>query len=97
MIGDAKGVWEGDTLVVSSERISGVTLVDNIVPHGYEMKVTERFRLIDEDTLENRITIEDAEYFTQPWETVVTYKRQPDVPSRKMCARPAREPAATTK
>jgi hypothetical protein len=41
------------------------------------MKVTERFRLIDADTLEDRITIEDPAYFTRPWEAVLTYKRQP--------------------
>jgi hypothetical protein len=83
MLGTAKGNWEGDTLVVTTEGLSGITLIDNIVPHGYDMKVMERIRLIDEDTLENRIMIEDAEYFTQPWETVVTYKRQPDGPFKE--------------
>ena len=60
------GRWEGDTLLV------------NLVPHGYDMKLTERLHLKDADTLEDRVTIEDPEYFTRPWETVVTYKRQPD-------------------
>jgi hypothetical protein len=72
------GRWEGDTLLVTTEGVGVNTLVDNLVPHGYDMKLTERLRLKDADTLENRITIEDPEYFTRSWETVVTYKRQPD-------------------
>jgi hypothetical protein len=73
-----KGKWEGDTLVVKTEGFAGNTLVDDLVPHGYDLKTTERIRLRDQDTLEDRITIEDPEYFTKPWQTVVTYKRQPD-------------------
>jgi len=72
------GRWEGDTLVVSTDGFGVNTLVDNLVPHGYDMKLTERLRLKDADTLEDRITIEDDEYFTRPWEAVVTYQRQPD-------------------
>lgn len=76
-MGTPKGHWEGDTLVITTNQFSEVTLIDDLVPHGYDLKVTEHIRLTDADTLENRITIEDPEYFAQPWETVVTYKRQP--------------------
>jgi hypothetical protein len=72
------GRWEGDTLLLTTEGFGVNTLVDNLVPHGYDMKLTERLRLKDADTLEDRITIADPEFFTRPWETVVTYKRQPD-------------------
>ena len=74
----SKGKWEGDTLVVTTEGFADNTLIDDLVPHGYDMKLTERIRLRDNDTLEDRITIEDPEYFTKPWQTIVTYKRQPD-------------------
>ena len=74
----SKGHWEGDTLVVTTDGFQNHTLVDSAVPHGYDMKTTERIRLVNADTLENRLTIEDPEFFTKPWETVVTYKRQPD-------------------
>jgi hypothetical protein len=83
MKGSAKANWDGDTLVVTTDALSGATLIDNLVPHGYKSKITERLRLTDKDTLEDRITIEDAEYFTKPWETVVTYKRQPDDPFKE--------------
>jgi hypothetical protein len=74
----SKGKWEGQTLVVSTEGFPSNTLIDDLVGHGYEMKLTERIRLRDNDTLEDQVTIEDAEFFTKPWQTVVTYKRQPD-------------------
>ena len=75
----SKGHWEGDTLVVTTEGFNETTLVDNLVPHGYDLKLIERLRLKGADTLEDRITIADPEFFTKPWETVVTYQRQPDV------------------
>lgn len=77
MMGTSKGEWQGDTLVVSTEKFSDRTLIDELVPHGYDLKVTERIRLKDADTLEDRITIEDPEFFTRPWDVVMTYKRQP--------------------
>jgi hypothetical protein len=76
--GKSKGRWEADTLVSVMDGASDRTLIDDLVPHGYDLKVTERYRLIDADTLENRITIEDPEFFSKPWDAVVTYKRVPD-------------------
>lgn len=72
------GRWEGDTLVAVTTDLAERTLIDDVTPHGFDLKVTERFKLLDADTLEDRITIEDPEFFTKPWEAVVTYKRQPD-------------------
>lgn len=78
MGGQTIGHWEGDTLVSVTTDASERTLIDDLVPHTDAMKVTERFRLIDADTLEDHITIEDPAYFTRPWEAVLTYERQPD-------------------
>jgi len=78
MTGKSKGHWEGDTLVSVMQGGSDRTLIDDLVPHGYDLKVTERYRLVDADTLEDRITVDDPAFFTQPWTSVVTYKRQPD-------------------
>lgn len=78
MTGESVGRWEGDTLVATTTDISERVLLDDLLPHSVDITVTERFRLIDPDTLENRITIDDPEYYTKPWEAVVTYKRQPD-------------------
>lgn len=76
MMGQSKGRWEGDTLVVRTEHLSDRTLLDTLVPHTANLKLTERIRLLDADTLEDRMTIDDPTYFSRPWEAVVTYKRQ---------------------
>lgn len=78
-MGLSKGKWEGDTLVVETGRLSHLTLIDSAgMPHSDDFKLTERIRLRSPDVLENRIRIEDPGVFTQPWETMVTYKRQRD-------------------
>jgi hypothetical protein len=77
MNGTSKGHWEGDTLVAETTNISDRTLLDDLVPHTQDMKVTEHLRLADPDTLEDRITIEDPAFFRRPWDAVLTYKRQP--------------------
>jgi len=79
-IGVSKGHWQGDTLVVKTDNFTDQTLIDSLVPHSEDMKLTQRFRLLNPDTLEDRITIEDPQTFTRPWEAIVRYLRQPDAP-----------------
>ncbi len=74
----AHGHWEGRTLVLTTDGFNDKTLVDNLLPHGYGMKTIERIRLRSPDVLEDSITVADPEYFTRPWRTVVTYRRQKD-------------------
>ncbi len=78
MNGVSKGHWEGDTLVAVTDDFAGRTLWDDLMPQSLDAKVTERFRLIDPNTLENRITVEDPTSFARPWDAVLTYTRQPD-------------------
>ena len=75
--GVSRGHWNGDTLEVETTDAPPEALVDELLPRSWDMKVTERYRLIDANTLENRITITDPENYQRPWDAVVTYKRQP--------------------
>jgi len=75
--GENKGQWEGDVLVVESLGFNRKRLLDNLIPNSEALKLVERIRLRDRNTLEDRITITDPEIFTKPWETVLTYKREP--------------------
>lgn len=79
-IGMSRGQWQGDALVVKTDNFTDQTLIDSLVPHSDEMKLTQRFRLLDSNTLEDRITIEDPRIFTRAWEAIVKFKRQPDAP-----------------
>jgi hypothetical protein len=76
--GTASGHWEGDTLVVTTDKFSDKALIDDLVPHGYDLMLTEHIRLKDSETLEDRITIDDQEYFTRSWTAVVRFTRQPE-------------------
>jgi hypothetical protein len=77
-MGLSVGHWEGDTLVVDSQGFNDLTTLDTAgLPHSSEMRVAERIRKLNADTLEDVITITDPKTFTAPWSTRVTYRRQP--------------------
>jgi hypothetical protein len=75
--GVSRGRWVGDILEVETTDVPPEALIDESLPHSWDMKVIEHYRLVDADTLEDRITIDDPEFYERPWEAVVTYKRQP--------------------
>lgn len=70
--------WSGDKLVVQTTGLSDSRLLDNLLPSSSDLTLTEHLGLRDHDTLQDRITITDPDDFNKPWDTVLTYKRQPD-------------------
>jgi len=77
-MGLSVGRWDGDTLVVESQGFNDLTTLDSAgLPHSTDMRVTERIRKLDADTLEDVIAITDPKTFTASWSTRVTYRRQP--------------------
>jgi hypothetical protein len=71
-VGDARGRWEGDTLVVESRNFKfneqsrfGVGFLNGMTDEN--LRVIERFTRTDVDTLTYRATIEDPTVFTRPW------------------------------
>lgn len=75
-MGHTRGRWEGNVLVAETDTFVDFKLLDGLIQTSDELKLAERFRLKDKNTLEDRITISDPKTFTQPWEVVLTYKRQ---------------------
>jgi hypothetical protein len=70
------GRWEANTLVIRTVGLSDATVMDaSGLPHSEQMTLTERLRVLPDGRLENRITIDDPETFTAPWETVLTFHR----------------------
>jgi hypothetical protein len=47
------------------------------LPRSEALVVTERLSLESDDVLSIRFTIDDPETYTRPWETAMTYRRQP--------------------
>jgi hypothetical protein len=81
--GDARGRWEGNTLVVettnfndrgwiatnaASARIRGV-------PHKEGLRLVERFSRIAADTISYEVTIEDPNVYTKPWTVSIPLNR----------------------
>jgi hypothetical protein len=76
--GHSIGHWEGDTLVVDTVSMRGDTQYDRTgAPHSDQVHLVERMRLVDPDTLENDMTIEDPVAFTRPWHVNRRYRRLP--------------------
>ena len=73
--GTSVGRWEGDTLVVESVGFSPLTQLDRGVPHGDRMRIRERFRLTDPDTMSIETTITDPDALTTPSTSNRTLKR----------------------
>src|SRR6266852_1062574 len=66
--GYAIGRWEGDAFVVESIGYDDRTWIDHFGnPHSDQMRLVERYRRIDKDTLELDITLTDPKTYTKPW------------------------------
>ncbi len=72
-LGLSVGRWEGDTLVVDTAGLKTSTTIEN-VPHSDAMRINERIRLLDDDTLEIAFTITDPKAFKAPWVITRQYK-----------------------
>jgi hypothetical protein len=72
--GDSRGHWQGDTLVVDTTNFSDKNPFRGAGPH---MKLTERFRRLDADTLLYQFTVDDPDTFTQPWTVEIPVTRTP--------------------
>ncbi|HVQ65072.1 MAG TPA: hypothetical protein VMT78_11080 [Terriglobia bacterium] len=67
-MGDSRGRWEGDTLVVDVVGNNDRTWFDLAGNHHSDkMRVTERYTLTDPDTIRYEATVTDPEIFTRPW------------------------------
>jgi hypothetical protein len=67
-MGDSRGSWQGDTLVVDAIHFNGDTWFDRAGNyHSPDMHVVERYTLLDRDHLQYEATIEDAKVFSRPW------------------------------
>ena len=70
------GRWEGSTLVIRTAGLIDTTVMDaSGLPHSEQLTLTERLRVLPDGRLEDRITINDPENYTQAWETTLTFHR----------------------
>ena len=66
--GSSVGRWDGDTFIVESTGFEDRSWIDAAGhPHSENMKLEERFRRVDHDTIEFTMTIDDPKAYTKPW------------------------------
>ena len=67
-MGDSRGHWDGDTLVVDTTHFNGRTWFDAAGNfHSGQLHVVERYTPVTPYHLDYEVTIEDPEVFTRPW------------------------------
>jgi catechol 2,3-dioxygenase-like lactoylglutathione lyase family enzyme len=71
-LGDPRGHWEGDTLVVEITNFNGRSPYQG---SSENLTLTERYTRTGEDTLEYKFTLDDPTVWTQPWTGMYTFVR----------------------
>jgi hypothetical protein len=77
-MGDSRGRWEGDTLVVDVTGFNDQTWFDRAGNfHSDALHVVERYTRVSPDVMSYEATIEDPKVFTRPWKmSMPLYRRQ---------------------
>jgi len=79
LLGRSKGTWEGDTLVVTTNRIDWAYIDPSGIPQGPSSSIVERFTPTSDGTrLSYTMTITDPATFTAPLELKRTWVWRPD-------------------
>ena len=77
-MGDSRGHWEGDTLVVETRNFRSDIFTNsfNCCPGASEeLFLVETFRRVDADTIEHVYTVEDPGTYTRPWTASIPMTR----------------------
>jgi len=78
-MGHSRGRWDGDVLVVDVKDFNDKTWLDasgNF--HSAAMSLTERYELLDANTIRYEVTVTDPQVFSRPWVMRYELKRQTD-------------------
>jgi len=72
--------WQGDTLQIDSALFTASTLLDSAgLPHGEQMRLTERYRVRDQGRhLQVQLTLTDAQFYTRAWHIALRFNKLPN-------------------
>ena len=76
LMGDSRGHYEGDTLVIESRNFTDRTAVGGTA-HSQELRMVERFTRVDPEMIDYEIHVDDPATFTKPWTFRMTITSQP--------------------
>jgi hypothetical protein len=77
-MGDARGHWEGNTLVVETTNLNGRTGAQgngNLLMMSDAAKIVERYTRTAADTLQYDVTVNDPRTWTKPWKASFPLRR----------------------
>jgi hypothetical protein len=80
LMGDSRGRWEGNTLVVETTNFTDRTSIGpngGGARHSTTMKMTERITRIDPEMIDYELRIEDTKTYVAPWTIRMTLTTQP--------------------
>jgi hypothetical protein len=87
-LGESRGRWEGDTLVVETTNLKAGPSVTNIgttgsppwnnTPISEEARIVERFTMTGPDSIVYEVTYNDPVVFTAPWTAHLDWQRDED-------------------
>jgi hypothetical protein len=69
-LGDARGRWEGDELVIETTNLTDQTAIGlngNGNRHSPQMKLTERFKRVADDIVQYQVTVDDPITYVRPF------------------------------
>jgi len=76
LLGDSRGHWEGDTLVIDTTNFSSKF---DFRGAGTSLHVVERFTRIGPDTLQYEFTVDDPTIWTKPWTAMFPMKKSSEL------------------
>mgnify|MGYP006966936729 CR=1 FL=1 len=81
--GDARGYWDGDTLVVettnfSAQAESPAALYQRTRGAAEKLRLIERFTRVGPDTLEYELTVDDPGTYAASWTAMISLTRSDD-------------------
>jgi len=76
-LGDSRGRWDGDTLVVETTNFppSGSPMGGYFRQSDENLRLTERFMRVSDDTLRYEFTVDDPTVWTRPWTAAIYWKK----------------------
>lgn len=75
-MGDSRGHWEGNTLVVDVTNNNDQTWFDLVGSfHSDAMRITERYTMTGPNAMRLEATFTDPQVFTRPWTMAVSFER----------------------
>jgi hypothetical protein len=78
-VGDSRGRWEGNTLVVDVTNNNDQTWFDVMASfHSDAMRVTERMTVTGADRIEYQAVITDPKVYTRPWTFALVFNKAKD-------------------